>query len=152
MEVRRRFRREFYKAPPTQSTVAYIRKQLEAGASVQNVHGEGSGKRQSSAIEQLLHILHRSPMKSVRQTARETRNRMVTVHRMLKRVYQNSYIPTVINSLNKVHPNRRVKLCEWFLGKCAEDSVFPYKIIPIYFLWEYLKENVYPEKRVTVDK
>ncbi|XP_076368679.1 uncharacterized protein LOC143256014 [Tachypleus tridentatus] len=132
-EAQRRFKREFQTDPPTRLTITHIRDKFETYRTVQDVH-EGRSRRPRSSTSptreaELLESLHRSPRKSVRQTARETGISNSSVRRMLKCVHLKSFIPTLVHALNEDDPNRRIEFCECYLAKPAKDAQFPNKIV-----------------------
>ena len=110
-----------------------LRDKFEADGTVHDAHKQHSGRPRTSTSaareEQLVENLLRSPMKSIRRSAREIGIPKSSVHRMLKRAHWKSHISTLTLGLNDDDPDRRVEFCEWYLDKSAEDAEFPEKIV-----------------------
>ncbi|KAJ4432956.1 hypothetical protein ANN_15213 [Periplaneta americana] len=75
-EVQRRFRMEFQRDSPTRLTIPRLRDRFEDEGTVQNIHKNNSGRRQTSTSptreREVIERFQQFPRKSVRQTARET--------------------------------------------------------------------------------
>jgi hypothetical protein len=118
----RQFTREFHRTPATRRTTPCIRGKFAATGTGQDVHTQRPGRPRSSTRparkEQLLETLLRSPKKSVRQAARETRISKSSVHRILKQVHWKSYIPTTIVKEEPIS----IQLC-WTDGLGEESAL-----------------------------
>ena len=115
--------------PLARTTVGRIMKKFKETGSVHDASRSGRPKTDDDTQEVILAKVSSNPTKSLKRHSKELAIPYGTCHRTLKAHKFHPYKLKILHRLYDDDFERRMKMCEWFLGNIFEDRDFLKKIL-----------------------